>query len=274
MSQEPRFDDLARAIATNQVSRSQMLKLAGGALLGSILGGFDVAVSAEEANAKKKRHGRNGKKRHGRNSKSNIYPGFCALDPSSLPQTTFANPLCKGCEKCQTLFNDIFGASKSGICAEHCPSDMPTCSEDKTKCCNDDETTCCKGHHQSCSTDEECCFAEINCVSGRCQWSPPPPQGSCKVDEDCPQKQGARRSECCNGVCCTNSQICDPINDADPPTLMCTDCAVANRGSLWTKSCYALNGDISCCAEGSVCCPGATGDKTRCPSSGPCPTVT
>jgi hypothetical protein len=51
---EERFDDLTKALAA-PVSRGKMLKMVGGALLGSALGGWGLALRAEDAEAKKKR---------------------------------------------------------------------------------------------------------------------------------------------------------------------------------------------------------------------------
>src|SRR4051794_27208547 len=77
MNQERRFDDLARTLANGELSRGQILKLAGGALLGSVLGGFGLSLGIDEADAKKKRRGKKKKRR------SNIPP--LAVDSSDLP---------------------------------------------------------------------------------------------------------------------------------------------------------------------------------------------
>src|SRR4051794_28018958 len=78
MSQE-RFDELVRALATNQVSRGQMLKLAGGAFLGSVLGGFGLATGIDEADAKKKKGRKNKKKkRHTSALLNSALPRICS----------------------------------------------------------------------------------------------------------------------------------------------------------------------------------------------------
>src|SRR3954471_14279368 len=82
MNQERRFDDLARTLANGQLSRGQILKLAGGALLGSVLGGFGLTVDIVDAEAKKKRRGKKKKRGKKKGRGSNTPP---AVDSSDLP---------------------------------------------------------------------------------------------------------------------------------------------------------------------------------------------
>lgn len=224
MSQE-HFDDLTRALATGEFSRGRMLRLAGGALLGSVLGGWGMFLGANDAEAKRRRRRRR--------SLSSNKPLLC---------TVGTNEGCEACEGCAPLWDDIFGRASYGTCEEDCPEGF-TCNSDKTGCCNSADT-CCKGRGQACSNDNECCFATRKCVNGVCTFVPTtsPPTSP-------------------PGTVCDGKQ-CRSCERLDTATCQCEiiDCSCNTNN---THTCTWPDGTFTCCAEPCICCPSGSGCSKR-----------
>lgn len=249
MNQE-RFDELARALATTQVSRGQVLKtLAASAVLG-IFSSF-VGESAEARRCK----------REGRTCSGNR-------------QCCTKNCIDGVCE-CKTT-GSICGSNRqccSGVCSEggfcSCKHLGQTCTADKN-CCDSASGDacqggkCCRKPGFGCAANAECCTG--NCCNGFCCAPNQTCQnGECVCDElyepcglGCcnPLTQECRNGTCCkleNVQCSGDSECC---SGECCRGVCCADGEVCKDGRCKKLPCGT---SLAGCASGDKCCPGTAG---------------
>lgn len=236
------LDEVARGLATGALSRRQALKMAGGALLGSMLGFFAIMNPAQ---AKKR-------KRRLRCIVGNIIPGGtdCPGKPGAFPCLLHLDAGTVGCCLPQNLCTAVAGAVAALDCTCGGPTPPPpsACSPPcpAGQCCNGG--TCV----------EECPDPNI-CVAGACV---PPPAAPSK----------------CAGVTCPDGQCCSPftgecISAADCGKLCGGQC-VGEICDLTcpTGQCCEVTGNTGTCVEECKGCCNAVDQACldACPSGSFC----
>jgi Stigma-specific protein, Stig1 len=256
------LDDLARVLATSNVSRGRVLKIMGGALLGSVLAsvpGMAWAACPE------------GQTRCGDrcvNLKTNErHCGSCRNRCRSTQ--TCCGGRCVNLQTnerhCGRCYNRCAGGSEegdecvAGVCQGGCPSGTIECG---TECCQTGETcvngTCCP-NARVCGTGTSvtCCAEGEECVRGVCLGSCTPGTTGC-----CSGEPGSCFELVGGGTVCARRGSCHKDAAATQPIANCNDCP---PGSLCAVGGDCPNASVICVLGSCVPPTGPNGVICTCP---------
>jgi hypothetical protein len=200
--EEHSFDKLAKGLAAGTLTRGQVLKLAGAALLGSVFGGlFGLPAQAQSQRVGGGGGGRGAPHHHRHHHHHHHQGGRC---PSGT--TPCGKSCCTSSEVCSDKSCTACGApdqpccanstctasgttcNSSGICV--CPSGTPLpCGN---RCCPDTGV-----NGTACTCSGETTEGTFECIYGSCTGTP----RSCTSSSDCGP----------NGVCQARFGICFPL---------------------------------------------------------------
>jgi hypothetical protein len=282
MNQE-RFDQLAQALATNSISRRQVLKILA---VSGVLGIFSpFGGQHAEAQTSCRANGRGckrdsqccsdicarGRCKCKKPGQSCSESRNCCVD-STGGQTCQGGKCCRkpgfGCaanaECCSGNCCDGFCCAPNQTCQNgECvcndpwePCDLSCCNPLTQECRNG---ACCSSEGVRCSRDSQCCSGV--CKDGQCD--PPPCQskgGACSHSSDCCDEEYPCYGECCGSVCCAPCEHC-----YNPDVQLCCLSYQTESGGGPCKE-RVYDPVTYCCSPGTACrCYGPSqGDICRC----------
>ena len=157
-AREHSFDELARGLASGEVSRSKALRLMGAALVGGTLAsllGIGEAAAAPPAPRGCKRDGKKCKE------SSQCCSGNCEGGTCAVAQCI---PFTESCTADTQCCSGICGGILGSVCSP-CRPNGSSCAAGEP-CCNGScvNGICCRTVGSTCTTDTECCTG--NCFDG------------------------------------------------------------------------------------------------------------